>query len=229
MLAMTRAGLIMSALAALVLVLVTLWGIAIYPQLPATIPVHWNAAGEADRFSDRTITSAFAPLFIGALLFSTMLLSQLLLRDRPWLVPAEQAAYSTGLGYVNLSVSVLVSWGAVSSWFDLQVGPLFLVLSIMSGLPVLIIIGLHLPAIREQRRALEGPEEPSMDPRYWVWGGMFYRNPDDPRAVVPRPPHLGTGGTFNLGSRGGLRLAWLTGALLLALMLLPFVLALVNS
>src|SRR5690625_753905 len=97
MLAMSRAGLIMSALAALILVLVTLWDIAIYPQLPATIPVHWNAAGEADRFSDRTIWSAFAPLFIGAVLFSTMLLSQLLLRDRSWLVPAEQAAYSTGL------------------------------------------------------------------------------------------------------------------------------------
>lgn len=121
--------------------------------------MHWHAAGEADRFSDRTIWSAFAPLFIGAVLFSTMLLSQLLLRDRPWLVPAEQAAYSTGLGYLNLSVSVLVSWGAVSSWFDLQVGPLFLVLSIMSGLPVLIIIGQRVPLCPGRRTWV--PAEPS--------------------------------------------------------------------
>lgn len=226
---MTRPGLIMNLLAAVLLLGTLAWGIALYPGLPDVIPSHWNAAGEADGFSEKSLWSVFGTLLIGAVSFLGVLATQLLLNNRPWLVPAEERAYSIGLGYVNLSMTLIFCWAALMSWLDLNAGPLFMVLSIMAGLPVLVIIGLHLPKIREQRKALHGPAEPSMDPQYWVWGGMFYRNPADPRTIVPRPPHMGVGGTFNLASRGGRLAVWLSVLLLIGLILLPLIIAWAQS
>lgn len=68
-----------------------------------------------------------------------------------------------------------------------------------------------------------------MDPQYWVLGGMFYRNPADPRTIVPRPPHLGTGGTFNLATPGGRLIVALLVLLLIGTLLLPFIIILIES
>src|SRR5690554_1707779 len=121
----------MNLLAAALLLVMLAWGISLYPRLPDVIPIHWNAAGEADGFSEKTIWSAFGTLMIGGVLFVAVLITQLLLRRRPWLVPAEERAYSIGLGYMNLSMTVIFCWAAVMSWLDLSVGPLFMMVTIL--------------------------------------------------------------------------------------------------
>ena len=85
----------------------------------------------------------------------------------------------------------------------------------VAAVPVLAIVGLHLPAIIKERKALTSPEDPSLNPKFWVWGGFFYNNPNDARAFVPKPPHTGTGLTMNLAT------AW--GKLVVALIVLVFV------
>lgn len=70
---------------------------------------------------------------------------------------------------------------------------------LMGSLPVLLIVGLYFNRISAERKALASESEPSLNPDYWVLGGMFYRNPNDPRTMVPKPPHTGVGMTFQPG------------------------------
>lgn len=210
---------------ALVLLLTSaVWGATIYSDLPELIPTHWNAAGQADAFSQKSVFSAFGALFAGALLVFLMLTVNVLLGRSRYLVPAERRANELTLGYVNVSMAVLFAWVSVAGWLGLPLGPSFIVVVLLAGLPVLLIIGLHLPTIIKERKALSDPADPSLDPKFWVLGGVFYNNPNDTRSFVPKPPHTGTGLTMNLASTGGrlalaLVLAVLVGSLVLVLML----------
>ena len=217
-----RPGTVMNWLAVVVLAAAFAWGALLYPQLPEAIPTHWGASGEADAFGERSVWTAFGPLIVGAVMVAFLLaLHRVLLRSEHF-VPAERRAYDLTLGYCSLSLAAIFAWIALMSWYGLDLGPLSIVAAAFAGLPVLVIVGLHLPAIARERKEFVGPGEPSLNPDYWVWGGLLYRNPDDPRVFVPKPPHTGWGVTVNLASAGG-RLLMLALALVLALTLaLPF-------
>ena len=214
----------MHALAALLLVGMGSWGALLYPDMPDQVPTHWDFGGEADAFSPKSIVTTFGPLLVAAGLFIAVLAVHLLLHRERHFVPAERRAYDLTFGYLNLSLVAIMSWLAYSAWFDLNLGPLFIAFTLFAGLPVLIIIGLHLPAISRERKASESPEEPSLNPKYWVLNGFLYSNPEDPRTFVPKPPHTGFGTTVNIASFGG-RL-FLAGLLLLILgtLALPLIL-----
>lgn len=207
----------MHGVAILILVAMGLWGALLYSSLPDLIPTHWNASGEADAFNHKSVGSTFGPLFMAAGLVLCVLMVHFALSRARYLVPAERRAFDLTFGYVNISLVVIVAWVTYSGWYGLSLGPLFMAFALLAGVPVLIISGLHYPAIMKERKAMADPNEPSMDPRYWVMNGFFYNNPKDPRAFVPKPPHTGTGVTMNLASPGG-RLA-----------LLAFVLVVVGS
>ncbi len=219
---MTRAGTIMNALAALILVSTAIWGATIYPHLPETVPTHWNAAGEADAFSRKSVWSVFGPLMIGGVMALGLFATRWFVSRGRDLVPAERRAYDLCIGYANMSLAALFAWISVMAWFDREPGPLFIVMSLLGSVPVLLIIGLHLPAITRERKAVTGADEPSLNPDHWVWGGIFYSNPNDPRVFVPKPPHMGVGQTTNLATRGGKLL--MGGILLLVVvtLALPF-------
>lgn len=221
---MTRAGAIMNGLAVLILVAVGAWGATLYPQLPKKVPTHWNASGTADIYSEKSIWSAFGVLFVGVVMLLGLLALRCFLGRGRGLVPAERRAYDLVFGYTNLSMAALFGWISLTSWFDLELGPLFLALTLLGGVPVLIIIGLHMPAIARERKELVGPDEPSLNPKYWVLGGFFYSNSDDPRAFVPKPPHTGLGLTMNLASPGGRLLLIALALLVIATIALPFLL-----
>jgi uncharacterized membrane protein len=221
---MTRAGAIMNGLAVLILITIGLWGANLYPQLPEAIPTHWNASGEADAFSNKSIWSAFGVLISAAVTVLGLLVLRYFLARSKSLVPAEHRAYDLSIGYGNLSIAVMFGWISVMSWLNLELGPLFLALSLLGGVPFLIIIGLHLPAITRERNELMGPEEPSLDPKHWRLGGFFYSNADDPRVFVPKPPHTGMGMTANLATPGGRLFMIALALLILAAIALPFLL-----
>ncbi len=53
---------------ALLLIVIAFAGtIAIYPELPAEMATHWNAAGEADGFSSKGLMTFFVPLLMAGL------------------------------------------------------------------------------------------------------------------------------------------------------------------
>lgn len=200
---MSRPALIMHGAALALLTLTFVWGGHLYPHAPDVIPTHWNASGEADAFSRKSIQSFFAPLLVAAGLVISILALHLGVNRSGQRGPAERRALDLTLGYVNLSLVALFAWVSYSSWYDLSLGPLFIAFALMAGLPVLVIYGLHVPAITAERKAMTDPSEPSMDPRYWVLGGFLYRNSKDPRTFVPKPPHTGVGSTVNIASTGG--------------------------
>lgn len=220
----SRAAAVMHGLAALILAAMGLWGALLYPHLPDQVPTHWNLRGEADAFSQKSVHGTFGLLLVAGGLLLFVLVVHLVLSRSRHLVPAERRAYDLTFGYVNLSLALLVAWVSYSGWYGLSLGPLFMAFALLAGTPVLILFGLHLPAISKDRKAMADANEPSMDPRYWVWNGFLYNNPNDPRAFVPKPPHTGTGVTVNLASPGG-RLA-LMGLLLVVVgsLALPFIL-----
>lgn len=214
----------MHGAAVVILALMLIWGSQLYPHAPDVIPTHWDASGEADAFSRKSIGAFFAPLLVAAALVISVLAVHFGVSRMRHPGPAERRALDLTLGYVNLSLVALFAWVSYSSWYDLSLGPLFIAFSLLAGLPVLVIFGLHLPAITAERKAMADPDEPSMDPKYWVLGGIFYRNPRDPRAFVPKPPHTGTGSTVNLASPGGRLVVVALIALVVGSVALPFLL-----
>lgn len=76
-----------------------------------------------------------------------------------------------------------------------------------------IIVALHMPDIAAERKEMQDPEEPSLNPKHWRFDGFFYSNPDNPPVFVPNPPHMGTRTTPNLGTPTG-RLFFIAMALL---------------
>lgn len=211
----SRTATIGHGLALLVLLITAVWGAAVYPGLPDQIPTHWNARGEADAFSQKSVLTAFGPMFVAIGMVAILLVVHLLLNRSRHLVPAERRSNDLTFGYINLSMAAIFAWVSISGWHGLALSPLFIVFTLLAAVPVLAIVGLHLPAIIKERKALTSPEDPSLNPKFWVWGGFFYNNPNDARAFVPKPPHTGTGLTMNLAT------AW--GKLVVALIVLVFV------
>lgn len=200
---LSRAAVIMHGAAVLLLLAAVLWGASVYSELPDVMPTHWNLKGEADAFSQKSPLGMFTGLLIGAAAVLVMLVVNFLVNRVRHLVPAERRANDLVFGYLSLSSAVIFVWVSVAGWYGLSLGAVFLVFALMAGLPVLLIYGMHLSVITRERDALIGPEEPSRNRKYWVFGGLFYSNPTDPRAFVPRPPRMGTGVTMNLATPGG--------------------------
>lgn len=219
-----RAGRLMHILAVAVLLGVIVWGVGLYPGMPEQIPIHWNAAGEADDYRPKSIGSAFGPLFIALALVVGILLLHRFMGRSNLAVPSEREAYALTFGYLNLSMAVIFGWISLMGWYDLDVGPWVIAFALLGAVPVLIIMGLYMGRIIAERKALSSSTEPSMDPQYWVWGGIFYSNPDDPRVLVPKPPHTGVGSTFNLATPGGKLAIALLGLLVVGSVLLVILL-----
>lgn len=218
-----RIGTIFSVAAVVILLVAIALGAYYYPRLPDPIPTHWNAAGQADAFKAKTVWSVFGVLFVGIAVVGGMLLLERFTVASTVRTPTEARTYNLIFGYMNLWMAGLFSWIAYASWNNMNLGPLFIVLTLMGSLPMLLILGFNLPAIMKEHKALLASDEPSMNPKYWVWGGMFYSNDRDPRVWVPKPPHMGIGSTVNLASSGGRM--FMIGILVLVLgtIALPFI------
>lgn len=195
-----RPALMMHGLAVVILLLMWIWGAVLYPSLPQLVPTHWDMSGEADAFSQRSLASVFGPLLVASVLLVSVLLVNLGLSRARYLVSAERRAYGISFSYVNLSLALIFAWVSLAGWYGFSLGPLFVAFALLAGMPVLVIVGLHLPEIMRQRKAEMDPADPSQNPKHWVLGGIFYSNPNDPRAFVPRAPHTGTGTTMNLAT-----------------------------
>lgn len=88
--------------------------LALYAQLPATIPVHWNGAGEIDRYGPRSFVFVHTALMVLFMLLWTVLPS---LSPKRFTVDAFSATYwhiclviVALLGYIQC----VMVWGAYS-------------------------------------------------------------------------------------------------------------------
>jgi uncharacterized membrane protein len=222
--------------AVVVLVAATAVGIAVYPQLPARVPVHWNAAGQADNYAAKSIWSVFGPLMAGFGVVALLFACSFLVRISPSrAVVTDDAAQrnrrnalqrrlmSSLLGQLAVVIAAQFGWLAVAGWLD-PGAPWLMVAGVVVFL-VLLLVVLAAFVMRYHRAVATWGESAKTsradapdDDRYWR-GGLIYINRDDPAVFVPK--RFGVGWTVNLGSAGGIVLAVallvvVTGAIILA-------------
>lgn len=222
---MRRTLLLLNGAALLVLLVTLAWGVQLYPDLPETLTTHWDFSGTPDGFSQKSIAVAFGPL-LGGFGLSALLsfLSFHLARNRS-LVPAERRASGLALGWASVQAAAMFSWLSFLSWRESAPGPVFIAFSLLGSLPLLVIFGLHMSDITRERKERAG-KEPAYSRDNWVMGGFLYRNPDDPRVFVPKPPHTGYGMTVNVATTGGRIFMWGIALLVIGPILVPVIISL---
>ncbi|MFF9644374.1 DUF1648 domain-containing protein [Kitasatospora aureofaciens] len=192
-----------------------------YPSMPDRLPMHYATHGKADRLADKSIGTAFTPIFIQlALTGLLMLVTWLVLRSRAELDPARPAAGAARhrrfvvrtagsvmlLGAcVNLGMLAAAwqTWHGTLSFFPAPV-----LAPITAGLLIVVAIALRTGqggrrlATSEPDGAAGEPADPQVvapdDDRYWRAGGLFYVNRQDPSLFVAK--RFGIGWTVNFGN-----------------------------
>lgn len=179
-----------------------------YPGLPESWAVHYDASGVADSWVTKSPAAVVAPLAIGALAAAIFEIVGRLVPVRPpfplmepwrermqrWQVESLRAV---ACGVAALMCVVALVLPHVES-------PHFLLLPVAAVLAV----AFYVPASMLRRLTAEMEAQGALPPGYH---GLTYRNPDDPRLLVPRL--TGGGCTLNFGHWQ----AWLWLALAVAL------------
>lgn len=190
-----------------------------YPQLPDPMPIHWNAAGEADGFRDKTLGGFLGSILIGpVILLLTLLASQGFISMQSGHITEmggaknPNEAHRTWLGYRSLmkhlgwymfTLNLLVMFMLLRSYsgntHPLELTALLIVIFALTGLLTWI-------QVREQKAA-EAKYPKSAEERGKTWG-IFYNDPADSRILVDTGS--GANYTFNIGRPAGKVLALLT-------------------
>ncbi|WIX78808.1 DUF5808 domain-containing protein [Amycolatopsis carbonis] len=199
--------------ALLVLAATVVLGVVRYPDLPATLTLHYNASGAPDRTAAKSVGSAFGTVFVQAGLTVLMLgLAYATPRLRPDLDPsrprgsaAQHRVFATYLARVlllftacvNLTV-LLVSWQIWSGANPTSIVPILLptVVGALGLLGFVVRVG-------QGGSRLATDEEPPRDAverdddRFWK-GGLLYVNRADHAVFVPK--RFGIGWTLNFAN-----------------------------
>jgi len=206
----------------------------VYPGLPDPMPVHWNARGEADGVAAKSVAGFLGIVLIGpGTIVLTMLavaglisLQSASITERGGArTPAEARrtwhtlrAAQTHLGWYLFGVNAFVLALLVRSYTGADQGvDLLVFLAGLAGLTALLLLVLY----RAQRTAEERHPRPAAEQSHWRGG--IYRNPEDPRLLVPNDSGMNL--TVNLGHPSGkLVLGLILGGPLLLVLGLLFVL-----
>jgi uncharacterized membrane protein len=189
-----------------------------YPHLPARLPVHFDAAGQADRYAPTSPSSAFGP--VAAQVLGTALLvglAALVLRSKVQLDAEEpQTAGTRHRRFVSsgarallllaacLSVAFLLT--SLTAWGINLAGSVRALVAIMPLLGVVVVVAVLVrvgqSGSRLRIRASPGGGSARRtsvvnrdDDRYWRLG-LLYFNRDDPSLLVAH--RFGLGWTLNL-------------------------------
>lgn len=206
-----------------------------YGRFPDPMPVHWDAAGVADRGHAKSWGSVLMMPLLGILLVVGMLvLDVVLARHNDPRYPDGDAVAAAELRSVNRrgvhyglvisSITIALTFSVLSALPILnlsarQVATLSWTLAIIALLAVAGIIVWVVLKRKEVPPSGEGSPDSPDDDRHWIWG-VIYVNRDDPSFVVPR--RTGIGYTVNFGGWKGI--CFLLGFLVLVvvIVMLPF-------
>lgn len=227
-------------------------GAALYDSLPATVAVHWNASGQADRFADKSFWSVFGPILIGFGVLALVVGIAFVVRSVPWQrasgdrpevaerIAGLQAHLTQSLlGWVAFVVSAAISVLSVLGWLHAEssepsagiivvtVALLVVIFVVIATYAVRLVSGTR--AIRARVEvpagAASAPSRDTIDPRDddRHWkGGLIYVNAGDPALFVPK--RFGAGVTLNLGHPGGIAIGVVTLLLIATALILPVLL-----
>lgn len=198
---------------ALVVVVITYF---YFPDLPDPMPVHWNAAGEADGFQAKTLPNFLFTLLIAPVILLVVLLgSQALISHlsttitgvgsgvkdtnqahRVWL---GQKHMMSAMGWYLTGLNLVILIGFAATYGPGSGSGRFLVLILIgAGVLTAFLIWSSVRAQREAERRYPPPEEE----RGKRWG-IFHNDPEDSRIFVPTEGGGGSNFTPNIGTTGG--------------------------
>lgn len=206
-----------------------------YPALPDPLPMHYNAAGEIDRWEPKSWLGALGPSLIA-------LGTAVFMLGSAWLAVRTQAPHlpdghpdaaraaqrrkarsgQVAIGLISVPTTVILAGlGLVPL---LRLTPNGFTAVMLGGLAAttLPIIWLIVDAARAQHAAAaepgaSGPESPD-DDALWK-AGLFYYNPANPNLLVPK--RAGVGHDINVGHPVGMALGCLIALLMIVTILLP--------
>jgi len=208
------------ALAAVVLAVAVAVDVALYPNLPDPIPVHFNVAGDADRWAAKSVWSVFGILIIGAAV--VVLLSVISVFAARYAArtqaddTAQQATLRTQVQRTLLTsmlseLAFVIALGISAIELSQRLLPeaRWTVAACAIGLVVLVMVvvigNVARARVQLQPANVRDPRTPRPDAvdddQHWK-GGLLYVNRDDPALLVPR--RFGLGWTLNLGRPGGI-------------------------
>ncbi|MET0645514.1 MAG: DUF1648 domain-containing protein [Pyrinomonadaceae bacterium] len=217
-------------------VLLTLASFAVlahfYPRLPEMLPTHWNAAGEADDWSRKTLSTVF---FLPALGVYLQVVFFVLKRD---LVQAKMTLPATNTEeylrgkerFLTANMRLIDLARALIAALFVAIGLLMVATSIpefkryetaaqaaVLGSAGVMVVGMgyflwRMVAVNRELDELtgDGYVQRAAEEEHWRHGGLTYYNPDDPALVVEKL--TGVGYTLNLAHRAvRYRLALMSG------------------
>lgn len=179
-----------------------------WDALPLSFPIHWDAAGQPNRWAERTWRGVYGPVFFGAYL-------DLLLLGLAWLL-AHETRKSVMRHVTVRAVQFLL--------YPLSFNFIMMALLPLTKLPVWLsvlmmfacVIGIVIWAFQKITAPMpvaDETPEPQSD-AYWK-AGVLYWNSDDPAIFVAK--RVGIGYTINFANKW----SWITLAALLLAILLP--------
>lgn len=192
-----------------------------YPQLPALIPVHWNLAGEADKWVPKTFSAVFFLPALAAYMQTLLLVLKRDIAQAKLTLPAERAEeYLRGKEQYLAANLGLLDWARAclaALFLDISLLTVFTALPEFGGLAaaanagIWVFVGLLLAGviyfIWRMAAVNAGLEESfgdeyvqrAADEKHWRHGGLTYYNPEDPALVVEKL--VGLGYTLNMAHR----------------------------
>ncbi|GAA3433562.1 hypothetical protein GCM10018954_031660 [Kutzneria kofuensis] len=210
-------------------------GIIRYPDLPDPMPVHFDAAGNANRYAPKSVGSVFTVVFLQAGLTLVLgAIGVLVFRGPADVDPSRPAAsvrahreFVARLGRGFIVFATLLDLGLLATdWAMWSGAPQVGVLLPLTLGPVLVGIAMLVIIVVQRNRDPEPDEHTGLshrdDDSNWI-GGVLYRNPNDPSWFVQR--RFGFGWTVNIGNRVALvTCAGLTVVVLALGLLMPLIL-----
>lgn len=185
-----------------------------YNAIPDVFATHWNAAGEADGWTEKTWISVIVmPLILLGTQISLFIISfgmksakiQLSAQAKEASANRELTQRKYGSWYlaaINYNMTILfVVLHYTTVILKDQTAPYFFPLFIVSmivSLGGLILFNWKLSKSNERFDDLHTNETASADDRYWKWG-IFYSNKNDPSLLVEKK--YGIGWTVNMANK----------------------------
>ncbi|CCH20625.1 DUF1648 domain-containing protein [Micromonospora lupini] len=218
----------------LVIVITAGYGATSYRDLPERLVLHYDANGEADRFIDTAVWSAFAPVLAQVCLTVVIaLLAALPQRAPAALDPADPqraaavqrsfgAALSRALLFLTAAANLGLFFIAQQLWRQNGTADVAAVVATLATtVGVLAVVGTAAyvggSARREPPAGGGDPTRMRDDEAHWR-GGLLYVNREDPALLVPK--RFGVGWTLNFGRP----VAWVVLAVIVAIPVLTTVL-----
>ena len=208
-----------------------------YSSLPDVVPIHWNAAGEADGWAKKDFSSVFFLPILGTFLQIFLIILKRDIIKARFRVPAEQAEKILSLKEISLQANVgMVDWcrlvcgvllGTVALLVLSTIAPpsIAAALNIFTwAILVLMLSGMafylyRMILVNREIKALTGQItfQTAAEMEGWT-DGLFYYNPQDAAFMIEKPG--GVGYTMNFAHKRAL--------LYLALIMLPVIFSIFN-